>query len=113
MISLGIFRIFHGFCFTNEVLIAILPGLANYSEQSILIMTRAILLIFVICFFGLGAFAQTETNVEALIEFAEKKRIEFETFEKYQFLPAQLNLYLIFNRGLSSRKAIILTTPEK
>jgi hypothetical protein len=36
-----------------------------------------------------------------------------ETYEKFQFLPAQLNLYLIFNRGLSSRKTIILTTPEK
>ncbi len=31
-----------------------------------------------------------------------------ETFEKCSFLPAQLNPYLIFNRG--SRKAKILTT---
>jgi len=35
---------------------------------------------------------------------------QIETFEKCQFLPAQLNPFLIFNRGLSSRKAIILTT---
>jgi len=33
-----------------------------------------------------------------------------ETFEKYSFLPAQLNPYLIFNRGSRPRKAKILTT---
>ncbi len=33
-----------------------------------------------------------------------------ETFEKCIFLPAQLNLFLLFNRGSSSRKAKILTT---
>ncbi len=34
----------------------------------------------------------------------------FETFDKCSILPAQLNL-LKFNRGSSSRKAKILTTP--
>jgi len=35
-----------------------------------------------------------------------------ETFEKCSILPAQLNL-LKFNRGSSSRKAKILTTPVR
>jgi hypothetical protein len=39
-----------------------------------------------------------------------RRQIDAETFEKYSFLPAQLNPYLIFNRGSSSRKAKILTT---
>jgi hypothetical protein len=36
-----------------------------------------------------------------------------ETFEKCSILPAQLNPYLIFNRGSSSRKTKILTTPVR
>jgi hypothetical protein len=33
-----------------------------------------------------------------------------ETFEKCSILPAQLNLFLLFNRGSRSRQAKILTT---
>jgi len=33
--------------------------------------------------------------------------------KKYSFLPAQLNLLLLFNRGSSSRNGKILTTPVR
>jgi len=36
-----------------------------------------------------------------------------ETFEKRPILPAQLNPYLIFNRGSRPRKTKILTTPVR
>jgi hypothetical protein len=39
--------------------------------------------------------------------------LKCETFEKCSILPAQLNPYLIFNRGSSPRKAKILTTPVR
>jgi hypothetical protein len=39
--------------------------------------------------------------------------INNETFEKCSFLPAQLNPYLIFNRGSRPRKVKILTTPVR
>ena len=39
--------------------------------------------------------------------------LNYETFEKCSILPAQLNPYLIFNRGLIPRKTKILTTPVR
>jgi hypothetical protein len=36
-----------------------------------------------------------------------------ETFAKRSILPAQLNLFLLFNRGSRPRKAKILTTPVR
>ena len=50
-----------------------------------------------------------------MIDSSKKAYIVYtsEIFEKCSFLPAQLNLFLLFNRGSSSRKGKILTTSAR